>query len=623
MSSRLFLTTCLVCVACGHSSPPRRAGDESLRAIKIENNRGLGDKQLVEGLALHRSKQRGYPADPYLVQVDADRIRGEYLRKGYLGIDVRSRVERKGNAAEVIYTVEEGERAITKVVIEGLGNDPDLPVSKVRELLPLKDGQPFDYLTYDLAKPMLVTVAEDAGYAHARLDATVFADRTNHTAIVNLSYALGPKCKFGDVTIVGVEGALADAIRNRIAFAPGDQYSTTAIAETQRALYAMGRFSTVQVLPADESTTNTVVGMRVAVTESARHEIQVGGGGGLDPTAYEVRARMGYTIAGWPFPLDTFRMDLRPAYAFLRDGSDAQPRVRATTTITRQDFLWAHNQGEVEGGYNYIAVEAYTSYGPRARIGMSTPLGHERVQLRTGWAIERLDFRDVSPLIDETLQMQLGLDETQRVGRYEQALVLDLRDNPLDTHQGGYAEIRVAEGTKFAGSNFDYVQLVPELRGYLPTPGGVTLAGRIRTGAFWGDVPVTERFFSGGGSRHRGFGERKLSPQVVGEIDGDQRVVPYGGAAMLETGLEARIPITTWKKIGIGTVVFLDGGDVTEEIDDLDPMNLHWAIGTGLRLNTIVGPVRADLGYRLNRTGPMDPAPGSRFAFHLSLGEAF
>jgi outer membrane protein assembly factor BamA len=585
MSSRLLFATLALAAACG-GAPKRRPGDEYLRAIKVENNKALGDKSLVDGLALQRTMDRGRPPDPYLVQVDADRIRGEYLRKGYLGIDVRARVERKGDASDVIYTVEEGLRAQTKVVIEGLGDDPDLPVSKVREQLPLVDGQPFDYLTYDLAKQPLLAVVQDAGYAHARLDATVFADRANHTAIVNLSYTLGPKCKFGPIEITGVTGPLAEAVRNRLQFETGDPYSLAAITSTQRALYGLARFSTVQITPSEE--VGPVVGVKVAVNESARHEIKVGGGAGLDPTAYEVRARMAYTIAGWPFPMDTFTMDLRPAYAFLRDGTGAQPRIRTVTTIRRQDLIWTGSTGEIEGGYNYLAVEAYTSYGPRARVGFSTPLGHERFSLRAGWGIERLDFQDVSPLIDGPLRMDLGLEETQRVGAFQQALVVDLR----------------------------------ELRGFAPV-GPVTLAARVRTGAFYGDVPVTERFFSGGASMHRGFGERKLSPSVTGEVDGDTRTVPYGGAAMLESNIEARIPITSWKNIGIGSVVFLDGGDVTEEYDQIDPMNLHWAVGAGLRLLTIIGPVRADLGYRLNRTGVMDPSPGSRIAFHLTLGEAF
>lgn len=107
----------------------------------------------------------------------------------------------------------------------------------------------------------------------------------------------------------------------------------------------------------------------------------------------------------------------------------------------------------------------------------------------------------------------------------------------------------------------------------------------------------------------------------MGDVDGTTRYVPYGGAALLETGIEARIPLTSWRKIGIGTVVFFDGGDVTNKFAELSPTNLHWAAGVGLRALTIVGPVRVDLGYRLNRLEDADP--GTRFAFHLSLGEAF
>lgn len=619
MSARQFVIVLLALGACSQK-PPRKPGDDWLKAIEFEGNKSLKDKTLVTGLALRRTQKRGRAPDPYLVQVDADRVRGEYLRKGYLHVDVRPRVERVGDASTVIYKIEEGVRARTKVVINGVENDPTLPVSKVRETLPLKDGQPFDYEIYDKAKEPLVNVVKDAGYAHARLDSTVFADRANHTAIVQLDYTLGPKAKFGDVEITGVDGRLAEAVRGRLQFQPGQQYSTSAVTATQRALYGLNRFSTVQVQPVEEDGANATVRMKVAVTEGARREIKLGGGLGMDPSAYEVRGRAGYSITGWPFDMDTVTLDFRPAYAYLRDGSGYQPRIRALARLERQDIAWTYSKGDVEAGYNYLAVEAYTSYGPRTGLGFSTPLGSQKLQLRVGWGLERLDFRDISPLIDEPVQMQLGLDETQRVGKYEQAISIDLRDNPIEPRLGAYAEVKASEGTKFAGGAFEYIQIVPDLRGYVPL-GPVTFAGRVRSGGFFGDVPATERFFSGGGSHHRGFGERKLSPFVMGDVDGETRYVPYGGAAMLETGIEARIPITTWRDMGIGSVIFLDGGDVTETIDEIDPMNLHWAIGTGLRLHTIVGPVRLDFGYRLNRLE--DAAPGSRFAFHLSLGEAF
>ncbi|MBL0219117.1 MAG: BamA/TamA family outer membrane protein [Myxococcales bacterium] len=616
--SRLCLTV-LALGACARA-PSHRPGDEWLKAIKFEGNKRLGDSTLVTGLALHRTQKRGRAPDPYQVQVDADRIRGEYLRRGYLDVDVRSRTDRQGDATTVIYSVEEGVRATTRVEIFGLPEDPELSVAKVRARLPLEEGAPFEYATYDLAKDALKNVVEDAGYAHVRLDAQVVADRANHTAIVQLVYDPGPKCTFGAIEIHGVDGELRSAVEHRLQFAPGQVYSAAAIAKTQRALYSLGRFSTVRVQP--DKAAGAVVAVKVDVAESARHEVKLGVGFGVDPASYEVRGRAGYSVAGWPFPLDTASVDLRPAYALLRDGTTYEPRVRALAKLERQDLLWTYSRGEIEGGYNYLAVEAYTSYGPRVRLGFTTPLGSDKVQLRVGWGLERLEFRNINALIDEPLQMQLGLDHPQRIGEYEQSLSVDLRDHPIEPRFGGYAEVHVAEGTRYAGGAYAFVQVVPELRGYLPI-GRAVIAARVRTGRFFGDVPATERFFAGGSVSQRGFSERKLAPSALGLVDGEQRSVPYGGTAMVDSGIEVRVPFTSLRRMPLGGVVFLDGADVTETAADLDLGNLHWAVGAGLRLQTLVGPVRLDIGYRLNRKDPTEPEPHSTFAFHLSLGEAF
>ena len=600
---------------------PRNPGDEWLKDIDVRGNESFKEKKLVTGLALHRTQQRGLPPDPYLIQVDRERIRGEYLRNGYLGVDVRSRVERQGDATTVIYEVEEGERARTRVVITGLPDDPELPVSLVREVLPLQDGGPFNYEVYDEAKEQLKAVVENAGYAHVKLDATVIADRANEVAIVQLAYDAGPKSTFGEITVTGVDGRLRQAVEERLQFQPGQTYSLNAITSTQRALYGLSRFSTVRVQP-EKVDGDPKVAVTVDVSEGARREIKLGGGFGMDPASFEIRGRAGYSITGWPYPMDTVSVDLRPAYAMLRDGSNYEPRIRALAKYTRQDLFWTYGKGEIEGGYNYIAYEAYTAYGPRASIGFSTPVFTDKLQLRVGWGITSEDFRNLHPLIDEATAMMIGLDETARSASYQQSLILDLRDNPIEPRLGAYAEVRVGEGTKYAGSEFDYLMLVPEVRGYVPV-GPVTLASRVRAGGIFGDLSPTDRLFSGGASRHRGFSERKLAPSVVGIVDDDLRSIPYGGGALVEASIEARIPITEIKEMPLGGVVFLDGGDVREELDEIEVGNLHWAAGVGLRLHTIVGPVRADFGYRLNRKGAMEPDPNSSFAFHLSLGEAF
>src|SRR5262245_22920431 len=100
-------------------SRPHRPGDEYLKSIQIEGNRKVSDRKPVAGLARQRAQRNGRAPDPYQVQLDEDRIRGEYLRRGFLAIDVRSRVEHAGDAATVVYTVEEGPRAATRVEITG------------------------------------------------------------------------------------------------------------------------------------------------------------------------------------------------------------------------------------------------------------------------------------------------------------------------------------------------------------------------------------------------------------------------------------------------------------------------------------------------------------------------
>ena len=108
--------------------------------------------------------------------------------------------------------------------------------------------------------------------------------------------------------------------------------------------------------------------------------------------------------------------------------------------------------GEVEGGYNYLTVEAYTSYGPRARLGLDSPLFTKKLKAARRLGLERLDFRHISPLIDPTLA------DAARPRRRPSASACtagDRRSTCATTRSsrtlGVYAEVRVDEGTRYAG----------------------------------------------------------------------------------------------------------------------------------------------------------------------------
>ena len=222
MDRRALVVLLVVAAACGSHGAVHRPGEDWLAEIKIEGNKGVDTDDLRDGLALKRVQDEGGPIDPYQLAVDTDRIRAAYLKLGFFDIDVKARVDLVDHAQTVVFTIIEGKRATTKVVIAGLPDD--VPAKHARNLIALGDGDPFDYDAYDDGKDALVLMLENAGYAHAALDAQVLADHVHAEAVIQMLLDPGPRCTFGAVEIAGIDGTLADAVRERLAFHPGDVY---------------------------------------------------------------------------------------------------------------------------------------------------------------------------------------------------------------------------------------------------------------------------------------------------------------------------------------------------------------------------------------------------------------
>ncbi|MDX2094218.1 MAG: BamA/TamA family outer membrane protein [Kofleriaceae bacterium] len=605
----------------GNATAPRRpVASEYLTKIVIEGNEALPDNQLVPGLALERARQGSRAVDPYQLSIDTQRIRAAYLEAGFFNVDVNARVDLRGREQTAVFTVVEGPRA--KIRVEIVGLPPEVREVDARALVALADGAPFDYAVYDEAKEPMLLLVENAGYPNARLDAAVLADRNAGLATARYAFTPGTRATFGAVSISGTTGDLADAIRGRLAFKSGEVFSAKAVIATQQALYELGRFSTVRI-DVDRDA-GAVVPVRIAVTPGLRHEFLWAVGGGIETEWLHARGRVRGSLIPKSYPLWLLTTDLRPGVALQWQGTEWQQRQRALVAATRLDLFRPRLRGEVSLAYDYITVEAYTSTGPRLRAGIETPLFVPWLYLRAGWVFELLTFLD--PKVFQPVQGELGLDEKQRRGAVDASLTAEGRDNPLDPRRGWFATIRVTKGAPWLGGTLDYYQVTPELRGYLPL-GRVVLAGRLRYGVIYGDVPVTERYYSGGANSHRGFADRRLSPSAPGLIGDEVGLVVIGGAALIETGLELRIPITTIRGEPFGTQIFLDGGDVTNTPAELDVGNLNWAVGLGAYLKVFGLKFRADFGYRLNRVGPGNPEPvdegWARFVPHFGVGDTF
>ncbi|MDQ3337044.1 MAG: BamA/TamA family outer membrane protein [Myxococcota bacterium] len=628
MPSRWLLVVMILALGCGGSSvqgPPRATW---IKKIKLEGNSAIDDDDVVPHLALERTRRGGRAVDHYEMSLDTERVRQAYVRKGFFDAKVFSKVIGETGPQTVVFAVIEGPRGKARVSITGL--PPEVPLDKARALVPLRENGPFDYEVYDLAKEQLTKLIESAGYPYVELDAAVTVDKG--IAIARYSFEVGPRCTFGEITLIGVaKGRLTKAVKNRFEFRTGDTFSTAALEATQKSLYEMGRFSTVHIEP-DLSGDQRVIPVKIVVTHGGRGELRLGGGGGYDSIAPEVRVRGGISHIPKALPHWTFGVDARVALAFrelIEEGQTSYEwRVRVLGTGRRIDLFRPKITGDVGAGWDYLSFEAYTMTGPIAQLGITFPLAGTWLQLRVGWSMAYQFFTSTSAVLDDpAIAAELNIDKNRRLASYQQAVVADLRDSPTNTTKGAYFSLRVAEGTPFAGGEYSFLQLSPDVRLYYPL-GPFVFAVHGRGGAIIGDVPMTERYFAGGATSQRGFPFRQLAPSVSRVIDGETQSVLVGGTSALETSAEIRAIVGTIKEIPIVASVFLDAADVFATNGELGDKPLHFAAGIGA--GVIVGgfKIRLDIGHRLNRKGPNDPnyEPGDwvpNTEFHFGIGDAF
>jgi outer membrane translocation and assembly module TamA len=229
---------------------------------------------------------------------------------------------------------------------------------------------------------------------------------------------------------------------------------------------------------------------------------------------------------------------------------------------------------------------------------------------------------------DPTLRndlIALGLNpETNEQSGTLNALKLEGRhattDNLLDSRTGYILSASVEQAGGLLPGGFRYTGVAGELRHFLPISSEVVWANRVQVANLAapaddpGAVPFSKKYFLGGATTIRGWGRFEVSPLAAG--------LPIGGNSVFLFSSEVRAHIAG----NFGAVAFLDSGNVWAESWGIRLGDLRYAVGTGLRYRTPIGPLRLDWGYQLN------PIPGllingepqtRRWRIHFSIGQAF
>jgi translocation and assembly module TamA len=646
----------LVAAGCAGEAAEGRPWVHNLKlsGIKHVSESDLRSKIAIDETSWVPLSPRRY-LDPFALDIDKKRIESYYQTHGYFDARVtEAEVKYRDPAKESVdiqITVDEGPPTyIHDIDIKGLES---LPEKERRALLKirLKPGDRFNYDRYDAARERLEGRLKAEGYAWASVKGQVEVDRDARQARIRLTATPGQRATLGPLTITGNSSVRADLIAHFSGYTPGERFSPEAIEALRGRIYNLGLFSAVKVEYVHDPRDPAVADVQVTVREGQFHELRLGAGFGIESQRTDVHASGIYTKRNFLGGLRTLRLRLEPAYVAVpafwtptRQG----PAGTAEAQFTQPDLFW-RVQLRWTVGYDLGIDYAYQYHGPRTELALQRRFWRDRLQLGVQYGFQLLTFFHTDPTIlnDPAKAGRLfGFVDPYRLGWLQEDLALDLRDRPLDATRGGYFGLSLEEGGAWSGGAFQYQKVTPDVRGYLPLGRRVVIAARVQFGQIvtQGDLgsPITRRYYLGGPSSHRGFNYNRLSLQVPSGLSGVPPI-PVGGDQMVLLQTEVRVSLFRLFGYWLSFAAFLDAGDVAApacppqtcgaQISNLPHQvkldNLHYATGGGLRYKTVIGTVRVDLGVRLNRlsafeaNGTPNPDPGQRFAFHISVGEAF
>ena len=261
---------------------------------------------------------------------------------------------------------------------------------------------------------------------------------------------------------------------------------------------------------------------------------------------------------------------------------------------------------------------------------------------------------------------------------------LDLRDDAIHPHAGVYLsnDLQFA-GSVFGGSAED-VREQPEIRTYVPLGRSVTFATRASVGFLFPlggyaepqlvttgcpsqpyqpwtancsglltkpptvaelaeraaqehniEIVYFRGFYSGGPNTNRGFPLRGIAPYGVvpflnpatagaqvqnncnpNGVNTASCTIPIAGLTLWELSNEVRFQISG----PFSASLFCDMGDASPYERDIRLNHLHMSVGTGARYDTPVGPIRLDLGYRIEPLQVLG-YPDDYAAYHANSSE--
>src|SRR5437879_5761298 len=561
--------------------------------------------------------QKNLPFVAADLEEGADLVHRLYIAEGFLDAVVdppRYTYHDETNQVDAIIAIHEGRQYFFGNVsfVGQTVYDAETLRGQMLDLL----GKPYtDARVADIPR-RLQTYFKARGYYDVKVDATGAPEEAVDGRVpVEIAVSPGPLYRFDGVTVSGLQRLRPSFVTKRFGKLTGQTYSPDVIDEKFRLLMRTGLFSLLVIKTVEGKGNLLRIDMSVEEAKSKDFGISIGYAtfqGGIFGVQYRDRDLFGY---GRPVTISaeisqrSYKGEILYEDPFLFD-----------TDLSFKNRLAAFT----------FAYDGYSKFEIGDRVELSRKIT-KQYEAGLVFAARHVDVTQTS-IADRFLGRKsylvdsLGFTQT-----------LDLRESPLVAPRGLLIGNTLDVASTAFGSDIQLIRGTGRIAYFLPfgpkslTPGVVedqtlppwqrwfqqsSLAFGARAGIVHSlnhsgpdeptTLPIDERFFNGGATTVRSFGERDLGPH-------DPKGNPIGGEFYTVFNVEYTFPLYG----ELEGALFFDAGDLLPTSEEPGVDDMRYALGGGLRYKLPIGPIRLDYGWNPDR------APGEDFgAFHLSFGFA-
>jgi outer membrane protein insertion porin family len=569
-----------------------------------------------------------------------------YQSKGFNEVTVTPEFTTHGSDVVVTFAINEGPQDVVES-LQVRGNTSFSLAAFAPAGLELHTGAPYAQKSIDDDRNTIMSHYLDQGYLSATFHASAQAVPGNpHEFRVIYDISEGPQVHTDNVVILGNIRSTPTLIgRQTTTLEPGHALTERELLASESKLYKTGVFDWAEVNPRRQITSQTKEDVVVKVHEAHRHTFRYGfgyevvnRGGNVPPGAVALPGLppVGLpstfmtnqeTISGPRVNFSYTRNNVNGKAATLTFGGLAGPLDRRLSfTFTDPHFRWSSWTANYTASGEYSKeYPTYTSRQALAGFQLQRSLNAKNTQsLILQYAFSETALSQL--LIPELIPPE---DQHTRLSTLSATYIRDTRDNALNAHKGMYGSAELDLNPSILGSSANFGEFFGQTAFYHDVHSGIIWANNLRLGFLVptrnSRIPVSSRFYTGGGSTLRGFPLNGAGPQRTVLACGNPSdpsscgllQVPVGGVQLFIVNSELRIPVPLKKNFGF--VVFYDGGNVYDPITFRNLFQSYTnSAGFGIRYSTPVGPIRLDFGHNLS------PIPGIKATqIFLTLGQAF